>query len=156
MKLLYVGRAVERQKRFFSLVCWFECLQEFESEYELTVVTKDFFQTENKKILVIRDDNWYHSLNLSDYIIVLNSEYEGSPLVLWEFLNNGGSQIALRRSSWNVNTFPSCSLFNDFSSFKSLIEAGGFKFENLALVSKYVDIARYSEEVERLKTWLEN
>ncbi len=154
MKLLYVGRATERQKKFFSLLKWVAIYYKKNKDISLLVVTKDNFQANNSYISSTNDDEWYKNINLKEYIFILNSDYEGCPVSLLEFLQYGGTKICMKKALWNINIYPEMSLFLTYNQFSSILNNGGYEIKDLAMLNTYFDIKRYKDDIDKLKTWL--
>ena len=101
--MLYVGRIVQRQKRFFDAIRVFNNLPVYQKTFDVVGMPKPGILTD----IHIDDrvnfhgflDNW-HQLIRERTVLIIPSEYEGLPLVLLEFIKSGGEFLICKKAEW--------------------------------------------------------
>ena len=152
MKPLYVGRITERQKGFFTLCEWFD---NFDDRLScLNVVSVDTPPNSPRVNYLGKINDWHEALPLSEYILIMNSSYEGCPLVLLEFIKGGGHKICIRDAYWSRFILPENALFKNCDSFLEIMETGGFSLTDIQFATNYSNETRFNKQILGCKSWL--
>jgi hypothetical protein len=152
LRFYYVGRAVDRQKRFDRVKGFINYLVEQEIDFSFKI----FAELSDGIILDQRVqcfgflENWWNQIE-RDEILILFSDYEGCPLVLLEAVKNGLSNFCVYNFPGAQTYLSSNCIINDYRSIQwNCVISQDFK-TSLSILA-YFDKKRFIKEVYNLES----
>ena len=157
MRFLYIGRINERQKNFSEVEKIFKAVKLNNISTSLTVFSNDKL-TSNNEDIDFRGSNsdWYNTLDLNSYTLLISSWYEGMPLSLLEFIFNGGKKCLCRSAPWSRSIFSKDNTYFDIDDAINKCITGKLDIRFIDKFKTYKDAERFNKDIVKLKYWLKD
>ena len=157
MHLLYIGRIVERQKRFSEAVKIFESLPISKKKFDVVGTQAPEFTAKvikNPEIVFHGYKKDWSSLVFKNTVLIISSDYEGMPLAMVEFVSHGGTYLLARESEWcGGDLYKNGTYKNVFEAVKKL-ESGKLAELNKKDFQEYFSKSRFEMEITEMEKWL--
>lgn len=157
MHLLYIGRLVQRQKRFYDAIELFKKLPGDQKLFDVVGAPKPTFLTGahiDRKICFHGFLNTWDQLVNDRTVLIIPSDYEGFPLVFLEFIKAGGKFMVCREADWcSSRKFESHRYDTLQSAISKLKDMNSIKI-NHAAFNDYFSQERLERELRKLESWI--
>lgn len=157
MHLLFIGRIVERQKRFSEAIEIFESLSSIEKKFDVVgspvpEVTAEVMK--NPDIVFHGYKKDWSNLVLKNTILIISSDYEGMPLSMIEFVSHGGAYLLVKKSDWcGGDLYRNGTYKNVFEAVEKL-ESGNLVELNKKDFQEYFSKSRFEMKIAEMEKWL--
>lgn len=156
MKFLYIGRINERQKNFSEAEHIYNSVKLNFKTTSLTVFSNDKLTMKYRDI-DFRGPNseWYTTLDLNLYTLLISSWYEGMPLSLLEFIFNGGRKCLCRSAPWSRSILSAENRYNNIDDAVNKCIMGNLDIGTNEKFKTYRDAERFNSDIVKLKDWID-
>ena len=155
--MLYVGRLVQRQKRFYDVIELFNTLAGEQKSFDVVGTPKPSLGTGgyvDRRIYFHGFLKTWDQLICDHTILIIPSDYEGFPLVFLEFIKAGGQFMICKEADWcSSNKFNSHRYDTLQSAVSKLDDIESLKI-NHADFADYFSQARLEIEIRKLEKWM--
>lgn len=157
MHLLFIGRVVERQKRFSEAIEIFESLSCSEKKFDVVGTQAPEFTTKiikNRDIIFHGYKKDWSNLVLKNTILIISSDYEGMPLALVEFISHGGSYLLARNSEWCAGDLYKNGTYKNVFEAVEKLETCELAELNKEDFQEYFSKSRFEMKITEMEKWL--
>lgn len=155
---MYIGRLVQRQKRFYDAIELFNNITEDQKLFDVVGMPKPGLQTNARNDSKIFFHgflkNWDH-LVYDKTVLIIPSDYEGFPLVFLEFIKAGGKFMICKEADWCYSDKFKFHRYNTVQSAITKLEDMNSIKINHAAFSEYFSQKRLESELRKLENWIQ-